>query len=69
MKDTNRFNKIIQYYFGEKQIEIATLNDISTLTLEVLKQKFDVELHTASDFEKSLLGIVDENIAIQKLKA
>lgn len=69
LKDTNRFNKIIQYYFGEKQIEIATLNDISTLTLEVLKQKFDVELHTASDFEKSLLGIVDENIAIQKIKS
>lgn len=68
LKNANKFNGIFKYYFGEKQINIATLFDFSTLTLEVLKKKYDVELHTASDFEKSLLSVVDENIATQKIK-
>ena len=36
--------------------------------MEGLKRKYDVDLHTASDFENSLLSIVDDNIANNKIK-
>ena len=68
LKDSSLFNGIFKYYFGEKFIGLNTLFEISCTTLEVLKRKYDVELHTASDFESSLLSVVDENVASQKIK-
>lgn len=67
LKDSSLFNGIFKYYFGEKFIGLNTLFEISCTTLEVLKRKYDVELHTASDFESSLLSVVDENVASQKI--
>lgn len=68
LKNSSQFNGIFKYYFGEKFIGLNTLFEISCTTLEVLKRKYDVELHTASDFESSLLSVVDENVASQKIK-
>ena len=68
LKNSSQFNGIFKYYFGEKFIGLNTLFEISCTTLEVLKRKYDVELHTASDFESSLLSIVDDNIANNKIK-
>lgn len=67
LKDSFQFNGIFKYYFGEKFIGLNKLFEISCTTLEVLKRKYDVELHTASDFESSLLSVVDENVASQKI--
>lgn len=67
LKDSSLFNGIFKYYFGEKFIGLNKLFEISCTTLEVLKRKYDVELHTASDFESSLLSVVDENVASQKI--
>ena len=67
LKDSSLFNGIFKYYFGEKFIVLNKLFEISYTTLEVLKRKYDVELHTASDFESSLLSVVDENVASQKI--
>lgn len=68
LKDPSLFNGIFKYYFGEKFIDLKQLCDISRITLEGLKRKYDVDLHTASDFENSLLSIVDDNIANNKIK-
>ena len=68
LKAPSLFNGIFKYYFGEKFIDLKHLCDISRITLEVLKRKYDVDLHTASDFENSLLSIVDDNIANNKIK-
>lgn len=68
LKAPSLFNGIFKYYFGEKFIELKQLCDISRITLEGLKRKYDVDLHTASDFENSLLSIVDDNIANNKIK-
>ena len=67
LKDSSQFNGIFKYYFGEKFIGLNKLFEISCTTMEVLKRKYDVELHTASDFESSLLSVVDENVASQKI--
>lgn len=67
LKNSSQFNGIFKYYFGEKFIGLNKLFEISCTTLEVLKRKYDVELHTASDFESSLLSVVDENVASQKI--
>ena len=67
LKDSSLFNGIFKYYFGEKFIGLNKLFEISCTTLEVLKRKYDVELHTDSDFESSLLSVVDENVASQKI--
>lgn len=68
LKDSSRFNGIFKYYFGEQFISLNRLSEISRITLEVLKRKYDVDLHTASDFENSLLSIVDDDIANRKIK-
>lgn len=68
LKDPSLFNGIFKYYFGEKFFCLNQLCEISRITLEVLKRKYDVDLHTASDFENSLLSIVDDNIANNKIK-
>ena len=69
LKNSSQFNGIFKYYFGEKFIGLNTLFEISCTTLEVLKRKYDVELHTASDFESSLLSVVDENVVSQKINS
>lgn len=67
LKNSSQLNGIFKYYFGEKFIGLNKLFEISCTTFEVLKRKYDVELHTASDFESSLLSVVDENVASQKI--
>lgn len=62
-----RYNGIFQYYFGVKFIGKELFDRISKDTLSCLETKFDVDLHTPTEFEKSLLSIVDEDIAQQNL--
>ena len=62
-----RYNGIFQYYFGVKFIGKELFDRISKDTLSCLETKFDVDLHTPTAFEKSLLSIVDEDIARQNL--
>lgn len=62
-----RYNGIFQYYFGVKFIGKELFDRISKDTLSCLETKFDVDLHTPTEFEKSLLSIVDEDIARQNL--
>lgn len=60
--DIKAYNGAFQYYFGE-HIGIQQLYEIVKDTLEVLKKKFDLELHTPTTFEESLLSIVDNGKA------
>lgn len=52
-------NGVFQYYFGE-HISKLQLDEITKDTLERLKRKFDLDLHTATSFENSLMAIVDD---------
>ena len=56
--DIQGYNGAFQYCFGE-HIGIQQLHEIIKDTLEILKRKFDLELHTPTKFEESLLSIVD----------
>lgn len=67
LKDSNSVNGVFKYYFGELFIDKNALIDISKDTLSVLKNKFDVDLHTPCEIEKTLLGIVDKKQAFSKL--
>lgn len=67
LKHFESVNGVFKYYFGEWFLDKDVLINISKDTLCVLNNKFDVDLHTPSDFEKTLLGIVDNNSAFNKL--
>ena len=62
LSDIKAYNGAFQYYFGE-HIGIQKLYEITKDTLEILKSKFDLELHTPTTFEESLLSIVDKGKA------
>lgn len=62
LDDVNTFNGIFQYYFGE-YVGLQQLYEITKDVLEVLKEKFDLDLHTPTTFEDSLLVIVDNKKA------
>lgn len=62
LDDIKAYNGAFQYYFGE-HIGIQQLYEIIKDTLEILKNKFDLELHTPTTFEESLLSIVDNGKA------
>lgn len=67
LQDYQEFNGIFQYYFGEF-LGIEHLYEVTKDILEVLKNKFDLDLHTPSTFEDSLLAIVDNGKARQLLQ-
>ena len=68
LKNLELYNRIYQFYFGEKLIDKSILIECSRDTLFALKAKFDVDVHTPSDFEKSIVDLIDISSAEQKLK-
>lgn len=63
LNDHHAFNGIFQYYFGESYAIKARLDEISKDTLSYLSKKFDVDIHTPTDFEDALLTIVNSDKA------
>ena len=56
---------IFQYYFGSHYIDIKQINEITKNTLSILNKKFDVDLHSPSEFEKvrsDLKTIIDKKM-------
>ena len=72
LEDIASYNGLFQYYFGQ-HIGKTQLDELTKDTLETLKNKFDLELHTPTSFEDSLLTIVDNEKArkllIEKIEA
>ncbi len=62
-RDHNNINGIFRYYFGESYAIKKTIDDISKDTLSRLNKKFDIDLHTPTDFEDSLLSIANSDKA------
>ena len=68
LREPQKFNGLFHYYFGSHFIGVNQVNDVSRDTIECLKAKYDVDLHTPSAFERDLLSIVDDEIANSKIK-
>ncbi|MCR5036624.1 MAG: hypothetical protein K6A73_04810 [Bacteroidales bacterium] len=68
LEDETRFRGIAAFFFGKFKLNKETVTSISRATLDLLKQKFDVDLHTETTFERQLMGMVDANIAVKTLK-
>lgn len=66
-EDRVRYQGLLPYYFGKKVIAKDLLDRLTSVTLDSLKQKFDVDLHTASPFEEQLMGIIDRDKAYATL--
>lgn len=67
LEDVSLYNGLFQYYFGQ-HIGKRQLDELTKDALETLKNKFDLELHTSTTFEDSLLTIVDNEKARKLLK-
>lgn len=68
LEDVARYNGVFQFYFGASYLGKEKLDSISKDALSTLNQKFDTDLHIPSEFEQSLLSIVDDSIASKKLE-
>lgn len=68
LEDVACYNGIFQYYFGASYLGKEKLDSVSNDTLSILNQKFDADLHVPSEFERSLLSIVNDDIASRKLE-
>lgn len=66
-KDSNKYQGVFAYYFCKKTIDKLFIDRLTQTTIESLKQKFDVELHSASTFESHLMGIIDKECAKETL--
>ncbi len=65
------YEGLFAYYFCKHTIIKEQLDQQTKSRLELLKQKFDIDLHTASAFENQLMGIIDKKramkVIVQKL--
>lgn len=68
LEDVARYQGISAFFFGKSYINNAVVTNITKATIESLKQKFDVELHTETAFEYQLMGMVDIQEAEKMLK-
>lgn len=69
LEDVARYQGISAFFFGKSYINNAIVTNITKATIESLKRKFDVELHTESAFEHQLMGMVDNQEAEKRLKS
>ena len=63
LQDHHKINGIFHFYFGESYAIKGKLDEISKDTLSYLSKKFDVDIHTPTDFEDALLAIVNRDKA------
>ena len=63
-----RYQGIAAFFFGKNYLNNSILSSITNATIESLKRKFDVELHTETAFEHQLMGMVDSQEAEKELK-
>lgn len=68
LEDVQRYQGITAFFFGKNYLNYDILTCITKATIESLKQKFDVELHTETTFEHQLMGMVDSQEAEKVLK-
>ena len=68
VEDEARYKAIAAFFFGKSYLSYAILASITKATIESLKQKFDVELHTETSFEHQLMGMVDSQAAEREIK-
>lgn len=68
-EDIPRYQGITALFFGKSYINHDILIRITKATIDSLKQKFDVELHTETTFEHQLMGMVDSKEAEKELKS
>lgn len=66
--DEARYQGIAAFFFGKSYLSHAILASISKATIESLKQKFDVELHSETSFEHQLIGMVDSQAAEREIR-
>ena len=68
LEDLTRYQGISAFFFGKSYINNAIVTNITKATIESLRRKFDVELHTETAFEHQLMGMVDNQEAEKDLK-
>lgn len=67
-EDLPRYQGIAALFFGQSYLNNDIVTSITKATIDFLKQKFDVELHTETTFEHQLMGMVDVKEAEKVLK-
>lgn len=68
LENAGKYNSIFQYFFSPNFIGKDQLDSVSKETLYSLEKKFDSDIHTPSNFEQTLLSIVDNKIAGKHLR-
>lgn len=68
LEDESKYKGIAAFFFCKYNLNSDTLTRITNATIESLKQKFDVELHTETSFEKQLMSVVDAQTADRLIK-
>lgn len=68
VEDEARYQGIAAFFFGKSYLNASIVASITKATIESLKRKFDVELHTETSFEHQLMGMVDSQEAERELK-
>jgi len=68
LEDETRYRGITAFFFGRFYLNNETVTRVSKSALDLLKQKFDVDLHSETSFERQLMGMVDVNTAVKTLK-
>lgn len=68
LEDETKYRGIVAFFFGKYNLNIDLITRITNSTIESLKQKFDIELHTETIFEHQLMSIVDTQEAEKVLK-
>lgn len=69
LEDVSRYQGIAAFFFGKCFLNNSILSSITNATIESLKQKFDIDLHTETSFERQLMGMVDSQEAEKVLKS
>lgn len=68
IENEDKYKGIAAFFFGKFNLNIDLVTRITSSTIESLKQKFDIELHTETSFEHQLMGMVDTKQAESELK-
>lgn len=71
-ENSKRYNGLFNYYFSDKPITKDYLDELTIKSLDKLKKKFDIDLHSTTTFESKLMGIIDKekiyNIIVKRIR-